>query len=66
MARLTGARKYRLRQELITPHTHHQDSLFERFLRSLTKERVWLDQFRYLLHLQRRVTAWIEHSNRCQ
>lgn len=48
MARLTGDRKYRLHQVLITPQTHHQDGLFERFLRSLKKERVWHDQFRYL------------------
>ena len=56
-------RAYRLNQEFLTPHTPEQNSLMERFFRSLKEECIWQHRFESLAHAQHVVGQWIRFYN---
>jgi putative transposase len=53
-------RDYRLLQEFITPYTPEQNSLIERFFRSLKEECVWQHNFTSFREARIAITHWIE------
>ena len=51
-----ACREYRLKQDFITPYCPHQNSMIERFFRSLKEECVWLQRFSTFAQARRVIT----------
>ena len=58
-----ACRDYQLRKEVITPYTHEQNGLIERFFRSLKEECVWQHNFASFGEARTAITRWIEWYN---
>src|SRR5215469_14473842 len=58
-----ACRDYRLRQEFITPYTHEQNGIVERFFRNLKEECVWQHNFGDFAEARTTITKWIKWYN---
>jgi putative transposase len=58
-----ACRDYRLRQEFITPCTPEQNSMIERFFRSLNEECTWQHLFAGFREAKATIARWIRWYN---